>query len=522
MVKKDSFIVIIVALIVLIGILLIRYSTELGPWTMVDTVDYFDVARNLSRGNGPVLSRTSGLSTPMTIHPPFYSMVLAPAAMLQLDLPAFVCTLNIILFVGLILILSLGTYNLTSSAVLSIGFGLWAVVNRAILRNYTAALSEPLFLTIGIASLYLLCVFIRTNQRRLLLASALLSGLALLTRYSGVAFLVTGFFSILIWQKTDWRTKIKDLASYTLVACGPMFLWLGYSWIYFPRNLPGSYAWTPDLWQAMAPFRLTFITGLWEWLGLGLFFSTPNYRIQMLILALVFLALGLGMILALRISTWDKNTPLVSPMLVAAGVWGIFMISSTLVLLLSFMFVSAPKPWLDERLYSPIQIGVVFTVFLFIDFCASKLISGMFRHIPALALICLLVAANAPATIAYARHLHLQGEGYTSRAWKNSTVIYALQNIPPGKTIVSNDPGAILFFAGRPAIDLTRVLNSTAHNEIPELLQERDVALVLFERKLVSQIRHIYGKETTQYIEKLTSNLEVQFRGNNGTIYYSP
>jgi len=522
--KKDFLTVSITAVIVLVGAILIRYSTELGPWTMVDTVDYFDVARNLSAGNGPVVTRASGLTRPMTIHPPFYSMVLAPAVSLQWDLLGYARTLNIILYAALVLILCLGTYQLTSSALLSIGFGLWIVTNRAVLRDYTAALSEPLFLTLGFASLYLLGVFIRTNKRWLMVASALLAGLALLTRYSGIAFLATGFFAILIWRKTDWRTKLRNLASYALVAVSPLLLWQAYSWIYFPGNLPGRYEWISNIWQAMSPFRLTFIAGLWEWLGLRVLIPTQEYGTQMFILALVFLALALGTLFALRVPAREKNAPRSEPVLFGASLLAIFTIASTMMLMLSFIFVMDPKPWLDERLYSPIQIGTVFTTILLVYFCETRLIKGTFQHIPSLAIIVLLIMANAPATVAYAQQLHQRGAGYTSRAWKNSTVVPALQNIPPDKTIISNDPGAVLFFAGRPAVDLMPIIKQTEYNEIPAILQESGVALVLFEGKLVSQLRPIYGNgdEAEQYIEKLTSNMQPQFQGNNGTIYYIP
>jgi hypothetical protein len=511
-------------LIVLVGAFLIRYSTDLGPWTMVDTVDYFDVARNLSEGNGLVVTRASGLTRPMTIHPPFYSMVLAPAVLLHLDLLNFVRALNIALFAALVLIVCVGTYQLTSSALISIGFGLWLVTNRAVLRNYTAALSEPLFLTLGVASLYLLAGFIRTNRKWLMLASALLAGLALLTRFSGIAFLATGFFTILLWHKTDWRTKLKNVLAYTIAACSPMLVWLAYCWVFFPGNTPGRYEWVSNIWEVMSPFRLAFVAGLWEWLGMGLVFSTPAYRMQMLILGLVFLALGLGTTFALRVSGRGRDAPPPEPVVFTASLWAIFTFASVAMLLLSFVFVEDPKPWLDERLYSPIQIGTVFTTILLAYFCGSRLSNGAIRYAPPLVLIALLVIANAPATAAYARQLHRAGAGYTSRAWKNSTVVGALQTIPPDKTIISNDPGAILFFAGRPAVDLMPIIRQAPYNEIPDILLQSGTAVVLFEGKLASQLRPIYGNgdEADQYIQKLTSTMQMQFQGNNGTIYYVP
>jgi hypothetical protein len=519
---KDLLVISSAVVILLVGSMLIRFSTALGPWTMVDTVDYFDVARNQSRGNGLVLTRASGLGNPMTIHPPFYSIVLTPAVIFDLNLLHFVRMLNIILFAALVLIICLGTYRLTHSALLSIGLGLWTVTNRAILRNYTAALSEPLFLTIGFTSLYLICEYIKTKKHWLMFASALLAGLALLTRYSGVAFLVTGFFTILIWLKADWSVKIKDLASYMILASAPILLWVEYLRIYFPGNMPGSYEGVTNIWQAMSPFRLTLVEGLWEWLGLRLLFFTQEYRAKIFILAILGITLGLVTIRAIRVSAREKTDGLSESPLLWGNIWVIFTIASAAMLLFSYLFVESPKPWLDERLYSPIQIGIVFSIILIVNLCASKLIRGAFRHVPSLALIALMVIANTPAMITYAQRLHVRGEGYTSRAWSKSTVIDALQNIPPDKMIISNDPGAILFFTGKPAIDLASIIRQTEYNEIPATLQERGVAVVIFERKLTSQLRHIYGDEVDLYIEKLTSSLQTQFKGNNGTIYYSP
>ena len=370
--KKDFLVVSVVAALILAGGILIRYSTELGPWTMVDTVDYFDVARNLSAGNGLVVTRASGLTKPMSIHPPLYSMLLAPAVSLRWDLVAFVRIFNILLLAALVLIVCLGTYQLTSSAWLSLCFGLWIVTDRAMLRDYTAALSEPLFLTLGFASLYLISKFIRTRGHWFMITSAILAGSALLTRYSGIAFPATGFFAILIWQKTGWSVKIKNLAFYAVLAASPLLLWLAYSRIFFQGSVPGRYELVSNIWQAMSPFRLNFVTGLWEWLGLRLLFPTQDYRVQLFILLCLFFVIGLGIVFASRIAIHTKNADASQPVLFEASLWAIFTVASILMLLLSFIFVEDPKPWLDERLFSPIQIGMIFTISVVCIFSANQ------------------------------------------------------------------------------------------------------------------------------------------------------
>jgi hypothetical protein len=519
--SKKGFLVFTVAiLIAIIGGIAIFYSTERGPWTMVDTMDYFDVARNLAHGRGLVMTRPSGFETPMTVHPPFYSIVLALGLMLNIKLLDFVRLLNIILFTALVLVLIWGTYRRTSSAPLSIGLGIWALTNHAIFRNYTAALSEPLFLTLGFVSIYLILEYILTNKSWLLLTGALLAGLSLATRYSGAAFLVAGFLTVFIWEKVAWTKKIRNLIAYTLISSAPILIWLAYLRIGFPGNNPGAYELVGNIWEIMMPFRLTYIQQFWSWLGLNLLFSTENYGLQMLMVSFTLFLLGLAVFFSIRISLREKENHDVNTFIFPGSAWGIFALASTAILLFSYIFVYAPKPWLDERLYSPIQIGTVITIIFAVHYCSSKLISKPYQSLPVLAIIALMVTASTPKTIDTIRKLHNFGEGYTSKSWGDTMLIDTLQNIPPDHMIVTNDTGAVFFFLGRTSVDLIPIIEETETNEVPAIFQEHGVYIVLFERRLSSQIGERYGENTQIYIQKITEDLLIQYKGSYGAIYY--
>jgi 4-amino-4-deoxy-L-arabinose transferase-like glycosyltransferase len=518
--KKGFLVFMVAALMVLVGGIAIFYSTERGPWTMVDTVDYFDVARNLAHGHGLVVTRPSGFETPMTVHPPFYSIVLAWGLLLNIKLLEFVRMLNIILFIVLILVLISGTYRLTSSATLSIGLGIWALTNHAVFRNYTAALSEPLFLTLGFVSIYLMLEYVTTNKSWLLLTGALLAGLSLATRYSGAAFLVVGFLVILMWEKVAWGKKIKDLITFTLISSAPILIWMAYLRIGFPGNNPGAYELVGNIWEITMPFRLTYIQQFWSWLGLNLLFSTEDYRIQMSIVSFILFILGLAVFFSVRISLQNKTNLDLNTLFFPGSAWGIFALTSTAILLFSYIFVYAPKPWLDERLYSPIQMGTVITIIFAIYYCSSKLISRPYKSLPVLAIIALMITANTPKTIDTIRKLHNFGEGYTSKSWGDTMLIDTLQNIPAENMIVTNDTGAIFFFLGRTSVDLIPIIEETDTNEVPAIFQQHGVYIVLFERRLSSQIGERYGENTPEYIQKITGNLSIQYKGSYGAIYY--
>ena len=518
--KKGFWVFTVAVLIALIGGIAIFYSTELGPWTMVDTVDYFDVANNLTHGRGLVMTRPSGFNTPMTVHPPFYSIVLTLGLMLNIKLLEFVRMLNITLFAVLILVLILGTYRLTSSAILSIGLGLWALTNHAILRNYTAALSEPLFLTLGFASIYLILEYVITNKLWLLITGALLAGLSLATRYSGAAFLVTGFLTILVWEKAAWTKKIKDLITYTLISCAPILIWMAYLRIVFPGNKAGAYELVENVWKTMMPFRLTYVSQFWGWLGLNLLSSTEDYGIQLLTIGLILFFLGLAIFFSMQVSMREKKNQDINTFVFPASAWVFFALASTAILLFSYIFVQAPKPWLDERLYSPIQMGTTIVIIFAVHFCASKLISKPYQSLPVLAVIALMITASTPKTINTINKLHNFGEGYTSVSWADDMLLDTLENIPPDKKIVTNNTGAVFFFLGRPSVDLIPILEETETNQVPAVFQERGVYIVLFERRLASQIKERYGDGSQQYIQKITEDLLVQYKSNIGAVYY--
>jgi hypothetical protein len=504
---------------VLFGVMAIYYSTVLGPWTMVDTVDYFDVARNFSQLRGLVVTRGSGIFRPMTVHPPFYSIVLAPAVLLQLDLLSYVRGLDLLLFAVFSWSILRSTFQLTSSALLTLGIGLWIVTDRAILRNFTAALSEPLYLTLGVLSLSLLYEFINRGKRSLLYLGALLAGLSLLTRYSGAAFLVAGFMIIFIWRINTWGERIKELVVYALIACSPVLLWLAsLRWLY-PGNTPGRLEGGVNVWQAMTPFRLTFVQGLWDWLGLIKIFQIEDYRLQMIVLVLLFTALGILVFLALRKST---QRPATQSTLLIGSTWVWFTLASIAILLFSYLFIEIPKPWLDERLYSPVQLGLILSCIYMLYLGFRRLTPKWYASLPALAFILLVAGANTPQTLGYAQSLHQTGEGYTSIFWQRSDFTEALQTIPPNRPIVSNDPGAVLFFYGEPAIDLVHAVEKSEYNQIPPAVEEKDAVVIIFERKLNHQLLARYGNKVDAYIEKLTKDLQAQYTGKDFTIYYNP
>ncbi len=94
----------VIVLISIIGGVIAIYSTANGPWGYTDPVEYIATARSLLRGGGLGYYEADAEFTPITIHPPFYPIVLGAIGLLSVDLVVAARWLNILSFVASIFI----------------------------------------------------------------------------------------------------------------------------------------------------------------------------------------------------------------------------------------------------------------------------------------------------------------------------------------------------------------------------------------------------------------------------------
>jgi 4-amino-4-deoxy-L-arabinose transferase-like glycosyltransferase len=99
------------------------------------------------------------------------------------------------------------------------------VTSPVMLNLYAWVMSEALYLALAFMALYLL--WNSENQRRtlLVLAAAILCGLALLTRYVGIALAATGLVLIVL-AKTSARRKLAEASLLLGIGALPMLGWI--------------------------------------------------------------------------------------------------------------------------------------------------------------------------------------------------------------------------------------------------------------------------------------------------------
>lgn len=296
------------------------------------------------------------------------------------------------------------------------------VISPAIYPVHLVLLSEPLFLVLC-AGIFL------TTQRmfdsplniRLLLASALLCGLATLTRYAGL-FTMPCAVALLLLHPISLRAKLMRVIIFTFsyaIIVMPWFLWLK-TLQQPPRTLgflPGNF-WDAMKWQFAETVTLWIFPG-WLPLKLRAFLSG---------LLLLWLLSRLRQYVAAV--TWAKATSLLAPLIWMTGYAAFIVIAR---------FVADDGIAFDHRILSPLALYLLLLVGSFLQATMLK----PTHLLPAAALLLSIGIHNAYSTAPYIIDSVTHGFGYADETWKSSTTLAWLKTLPPETTFFSNAPEAI-------------------------------------------------------------------------------
>jgi hypothetical protein len=205
---------------VLGGIATARY----GAGVSSDSVKYMSVAQNLLDGHGLYDHR----GWPLLAWPPLYSVLLAGLAWIT-GMDVFIAGwyLNILLL-GLNLVLSGVIFQRVFADKLLYAYlaSLFVFLSLSSLRNHATLGSDAPYLTMTLAFLLALDDYIRKRSYWAFAWMVLLSALAPLLRYVGMAFAVTALLVILIEQRKSMRVLWRDGPALGLLSAFPIFWWL--------------------------------------------------------------------------------------------------------------------------------------------------------------------------------------------------------------------------------------------------------------------------------------------------------
>ncbi len=524
----------IVACLSLGGTAIVVYATAIGPSAGSDSVAYIVSAQNLLTGSGLGMVMASGDFSPLYPHfPPAYSLVLATGGLLTRDLVTVARWTDILAFGLLIAIVGVAPILLTGKPGIGIALSIVALSSTTLVRQFTAAMSEPLFILTSTLGIFLVAAHLLTTRRAYLAGAALALGLASATRYIGVSFIAAGGLAIVVLGQEGWSRRFGRALAFSLAALLPMLLWFlvinAGGALYAPRELAQS---ASSLWASLSEFRRGVVISSWAFSPL-LGSASGSYDSRKMLLLAIAASWLLLLTLGLRHMKGDDPRYGVErrSLILLTVVPAFFAAAHLLTLGLAFVF-SRPQPDINARMLSPIILPVwisAITVWLLLAERYPGL--SILRFVP-YSLVAFTAFASFPSFSEHVEGMHTQGSGYTSRAWRTSAAILAARSLPGDSALISNDSAALMFLAGHAAYDIPELerreerdvflmFGEDRLDPIERIFREEGAALVLFSSAR-GQFMGLYGDRADARIEALTGGLEIYADTPDGTIYIYP
>lgn len=437
-IRPDRFTLFLIGVAVLgAGLVLARQITY-GPLLHWDSFDHISTARALLTGDGLF----TPWGAPYEWWPPFFPMLLAAGSFGVFDPWDVAGPLNAGCFGLTVLVAGHWLRQHVRSRFL-LAWGCLALTLALPVAWIAAqAMSEAPFILFTTLALTRTSAFVREPRRSTLLWAAVFTALACLTRYMGIAVVVTVVLILLFQNAATMRVKARRIAGYGLISSLPVGL-------FFLRN----YIIIGDLTSSRrdVDYSLPEILGetavhFGGWVGLYRPTDTIDETVRSILgIILVAAVLIFGIwILATpdRRSYWRPFYPF------------IILIPTFYILHLLGMFRGNTWHGLIDRHLIPLYVPLILVVISAID----QTISGIQRTWSGKATQVLLVSMSVVLSgwVGYSTALNLEEmrainsheyrEGYQAGIYADSEVIDFIHNIPYHRRILGNIPKVAIYF----------------------------------------------------------------------------
>lgn len=520
----------------ILGLAALALSTHHGAGIGGDATIYIKSAENLLKGSGLGLIGPQGEFRLIPYFPPFFSLLLAGIGLFGVDLVHAVYWLNLFLFAALILMSGEVFFRLTHSLFISLVVELLILFSPVLIPVYSWAMSEPLAIFLGFSGLaFLPGVLDKPGKGFNFFISAVLCGLAFLTRYIAVIFLATAVAGILIFSGSSWRKRIFDSMAYFFTGILPVMLWIIIDWSQTSTVASRSVVSGSGLHERLLElFRsLSEVILFWwipdSWIKSPIYPDALNVLLlfgSMLLLLLCWAAVIYSMIRVDKIERSNNRLRL----LVLLGIFCFAYVLATIIIYLA----TYPPITIGIRMYAPMHVAFLWLLAALADTLWKRWgKSGRLKYIPVTGLI-LFTCWYTVRSASIIQKNYVNGLGYLSPEWQNSEVIQALSRIPADTLLVTNEETAVLFLTDRPAYPLAEIFSSqpvsmftrygdgdTGEDKAQRAFREEGAVLVLFD-SIQHQMAGLYGEKVPQRIEALTQDLDILFEGKDGKIFSYP
>lgn len=530
----ENLILIAIVLISIIGGVLAAYSTANGPWGYTDPVAYISTARSLANGQGLGYYEADADFTPFTIQPPFYSIVLSVLGLFKINLVVGARWLNNFAFVASIFIAGWIFFRFSRVPALGIIASALMCAFPHMVVLFSSAYSEPFFILLLLSSGLCLLAYLQHEKLSILLISALLVGMIPVTRYAGIAIVIAGGLSVLLFSSGNTGLRIKKTGLFVFVASLPIFVW--FMWVYFStahsiggRSLKVDWGGLAAQFQA---FRALFMDTVWKWIPFQSYETHLSYELRFILMGIGLVILFVLSLLAERRLRKDSFDEVRKSGIHIFAFFGLSSLTFMAVLIATYLF-TYPTIDIDNRMLLPLYICTVMSLFGGFALWHSAWFKGRMRMFQILswfiAAIC--VIWYVPQTRDKVEFYH-SGDGLTAYHWDYSEIIQAVRALPSDQPMISNDWELLLLWTGRPIYGFwntfpselpiqTTMYGTDPRDRIQSVFCEQGAALVIF-NDFRTQFEAQVDAMSLDQLPNLFDGLSVYGVYSDGTIYLCP
>jgi len=502
--------------------LLLLWITSGGLSIAPDSVGYLSAAENFTQGNGISVSYTVDEPLPLTMFPPFYPWAVGSTALaLGTEVKDAARWLNAVSFGVAVLLAGCLIHSSTKSRISALLGSIVLMSSAPLLATHSYAQSDPLFLSLALLGLFLIVKTSETHSRALLICAAAVIGLALLTRYVGIALILTGAGTLAIplmgdSRRQNARRSLTDIVLFLVVGLLPMMIWTISNRAMAPGMADREFA------LHFMPVRQTL-----KLLSTVLGLSQPMVSRHVVpglpsavrvVVSVLMVASVLAILLAIvrnRRTASVRSVFLETPP-TGVKVLGLFLVCYPAVVIFSILFVDLDT-YFDARIVLPIYTC---TVILAVSFLHRLHTSGT-RSTPwkigLWILVSTFLVSQSVAGVIWSGRNTAEPRGYASAAWETSPLIAEVGRLPAETTIYSNMPDAILFLTRRSVAWIPSKISYTSGRanplyrpELEGMRQELETGGVVV---IFDQVERDWLAPTSELVDDLGLQLTIETVG---------
>ena len=362
-------------------------------------------------------------------------------------------------------------WRMTRSRIAGILTAALTMMSSSLLYIHTRAMSEPLYIFLTLLSFLLLSYYFERPQNYWLVAHGFTLGWAYLARYAALSLLATMLAALLVLHNT-WRKRLASVMILSLSA----FPWI-LGWSIRNRVVGGSYTnrvlgWHPitlDNWGLGVKTFAEFLVP----------FRPVRRGLNQIPLSFEIILITLGLILVLWALTkglpyliWPARTPRPEAL---PFTHALYVIAYLFVLILT-MTLFDPATKFQVRILSPTYISLLLLLMVFGTWLWRK--KQVFWKF--LVILCAvgLLSMFASSQVIAVQDFRKGGDAFAGERWFASEAIAALETIPPDVLILSNEPGVVYLYTGRPSGVLPKT--EPGISDIKQPVLDGQIVIVLF------------------------------------------